>query len=104
MRTTAPWQRGVRTVLNGMMTLAARHDPIRSNLVRDSGRITGVTTQKPATALELDQVHELREELAVDERAAGWGLPDFVDFMFATGLRIGETTATTWDAWIWARG
>lgn len=87
-----------RTVLNGMMTLAARHDAIRSNPVRDSGRITGVTTQKPATALELDQVHELRSKLAADERAVGWDLPDFVDFMLATGLRIGEATATTWDA------
>ena len=27
----------------------------------------------------------------------GWDRPDFVDFMLATGLRIGEATATTWD-------
>lgn len=88
----------VRTVLNGMMTLAARHDAIKSNPVRDAGRITGTRPQKPAAALALDQVRDLRSKLAADERAVGWDLPDLVDFMLATGLRIGEASAVTWDA------
>lgn len=88
----------VRTVLNGMMTLAARHDAIASNPVRNSGRTTGTRPQKPATALELDQVRNLRSRLAADQRALDWDLPDFVDVMLATGLRIGEASAITWDA------
>ena len=88
----------VRTVLNGIMTLAARHDAIKSNPVRHSGRLTGVKPSKPAVALTLDQVRDLRAKLASNQRALGWDLPDFIDFMLATGLRIGEASATTWDA------
>jgi hypothetical protein len=61
----------VRTVLNGMMTLAARHDAIKSNPVRDSGHITGTKPSTPAVALDLDQVRDLRAKLAGDTRAVG---------------------------------
>jgi len=85
-----------RTVLSGVLGLAARHDAIESNPVRDAAPIHG--TKKPAAALSLDQARQLRARVAADPKAAGWDLVDFADMMLATGLRIGETAAITWPA------
>jgi integrase len=41
---------------------------------------------------------ELRRLLTVDRKAQDWDLVDFIDMMLATGKRIGETAALTWDA------
>jgi len=85
-----------RTVLNGVVGLAARHNAIRSNPVRDAARIRhGV--KKSAVALELAQVYDLRVQLAANPKAKEWDLLDFVDMMLATGKRIGETAAIPWD-------
>jgi integrase len=66
-----------RTVLSGMVGLAVRHEALERNPVRDVGRI---------------------ESESSSARASGWDLVDFTDFMPATGLRIGEAAAVTWDA------
>lgn len=86
-----------KSVLSGMFGLAARHDAIASNLVRDASRIK-VGQRRTAVALSADQVAEMRAKLAADEKARAWDLLDFVDTMLATGQRIGETSAVTWDA------
>lgn len=88
--------RTTRTVLSGMLGLAARHDALDRNPVRDAAAIRGKS--KLAHALELEQVWDLRAKLAVDEKAIDLDLVDFVDMMLATGLRIGETAAITWPA------
>src|SRR4051794_30851528 len=85
-----------RTVLSGVLGLAARHDALSGNLVRDAASIP--SKRKVASSLSLDQVHDLRARLAVDEKAYEQDLPDFVDMMLATGLRIGETAAIRWSA------
>lgn len=71
--------------------------PIRSNPVRDTARIKH-GDKKSAVALGLDQVHDLRAKLAADLKAKDWDLRDFVDMMLATGKRIGENSAITWDS------
>jgi integrase len=43
-------------------------------------------------------VQDLRAKLAVDVKAQAQDLPDLVDMMVATGLRIGETLAIRWSA------
>ncbi len=48
--------------------------------------------------MDLTQVYDLRVKLAADQKARNWDLLDFVDLMLATGKRIGETCAITWDA------
>jgi hypothetical protein len=78
-----------KTVLNGVLGLAARHDAIRANPVRDTARIKH-GEKKNAVALTLTQVYELRVKLAADQKARDWDLLDFVDMMLATGKRIGE--------------
>jgi integrase len=86
-----------KTVLNGVLGLAARHDAIRANPVRDTARIKH-GEKKSAVALTLTQVYDLRVKLAADQKARDWDLLDFIDMMLATGKRIGENSAITWDA------
>ncbi|HEY2700613.1 MAG TPA: site-specific integrase [Pseudonocardiaceae bacterium] len=87
----------VRTVLNGVLGLATRHDVYDHNPAREVRRIDGAPA-KPARALELDQARDLRAKIACDQVAVDRGLPDFTDMMLATGLRIGEAAAIVWDA------
>lgn len=86
-----------KTVLTGVLGLAARHDAIRTNPVRDTARIKH-GEKKTAVALGIDQVYDLRIKLAADQKARDWDLLDFVDMMLATGKRIGENSAITWEA------
>jgi integrase len=84
-----------RVVLSGM-ALAARHEGITHNPLREVSAIA--TTTKDARALTLDEVRTLRAAARADAQAVDRNLPDLVDFMLGTGLRIGETLAMTWDA------
>ena len=54
--------------------------------------------QKEARSLTLDEVRKLRAGLADDTKAVGRDVPMLVDFMLATGMRIGEVLAIVWDA------
>jgi integrase len=85
-----------RTVLSGMVGLAVRHDALDRNPVRDVGRIE--STASSAKALTVEQAVELRTKIHADQQCRDWDLVDLTDFMLATGLRIGETAAVTWDA------
>jgi integrase len=77
--------------------LAARHDAIRANPVHRTAWIKQ-GEKKSAVALDLAQVYNLRVKLAGDRKAQDWDLLDFMDMTLATGKRIGETCAITWDA------
>jgi len=86
-----------RSVLSGMCLLAARHDALDRNPVRDAGTVSSARKRAPR-ALTVDQVHELRAALSTDPKAVTHDLADFVAFMLATGMRVGEAAAVTWDA------
>jgi integrase len=88
--------KATRTVLSGMFGLAARHDAMPSNPVRDTARLP--TKAKVHRTLTLEEVWDLRAKIAVDQKAIDWDLVDLVDMMLATGLRIGETAAITWSS------
>jgi integrase len=86
-----------RTVLSGMCGLAARHDALDRNPVRDAGSISS----KPKNAPRSLAAHEMRQLLAYltyVPKAQERDLPDFVGFMAATAMRIGEAAAAMWDA------
>lgn len=85
-----------KTVLSGIMRLAARHDATDTNPVRDAAKIE--VQKKPARALELDEVRALRAGLREDKQARARDVPILVDFMLGTGMRIGETIGVTWEA------
>jgi integrase len=84
-----------RSVLSGMCALAARHDALPHNPVKDLGRINGRPKTAPR-ALTLPELRQLRAALTYDDKAIARDLPDLVAFLMATGLRIGEACALTW--------
>lgn len=88
--------RTTRSVLSGMCGLAARHDALDRNPVRDAGRLP--TPKRPLPrALTAEQVRQLRALLTYDERAINRDVPDLISIMLATGLRIGEATGIFWE-------
>jgi integrase len=86
-----------RTVLSGMCGLAARCDALDRNPVREASAITRTAPRKPPQALTAAQASQLRAALTYDEKAVKRDLPDLVSGMLATGLRVGEVCALTWD-------
>src|SRR3954449_12026210 len=86
-----------RSVLSGMCALAARHDALPHNPVKDLGRLNGRPKTAPR-ALTLPELRQLRAALTYDEKAIARDLPDLVAFLMATGLRIGEACGLTWNA------
>jgi integrase len=87
-----------RTVIGGVLGLATRHDVYDHNPAREIERIRAPKKKAAARALELEQAQDLRARIAADEKARGRDLPDFVDMMLGTGMRIGEAAAVVWDA------
>jgi integrase len=86
-----------RTVLSGLCAIALRHDALERNPVRDATPIARTIPQKAPVALTLAQAAQLRALITYDDQAVGRDLPDLVSMMLATGLRIGEVCALTWD-------
>ena len=85
-----------KTVLSGIMGMAARHEAIAHNPLKEVSAIA--TPRKEARSLTLDEVRTIRAGIRADAKAVERDLPDLVDFMLGTGLRIGETLATVWPA------
>jgi integrase len=88
-----------RTVLNGVLGLAVRHGAVKANPMRDVGRVTqGRRTQKrrPRAMTQLERDDWL-QKMEADIVASARDLPDLTRFMLATGCRIGEALAVTFD-------
>jgi integrase len=81
-----------------MAGLATRHDALEHNPVRDAGRISPGKPKRVPRALNVAETRELRTWLSNDDKARERDLPDLVDMLLATGLRVGEALAVTWDA------
>lgn len=91
-----------KVVLSGMLGLAARHDAVRTNPIRDVSMPRN--KRKPVRALTVDDIEVLRRGVALwqtDPHQRGPkrapDLLDVVDFMLATGARIGELGAIRWS-------
>lgn len=84
--------KSARAALSGMLGLAATHDAISVNPVRDTTAISRKTKSKPR-ALTPDEADDLCDKLRAHERALMLDLPDLVEFCLATGARIGEALA-----------
>lgn len=83
-----------RTVLTGVLGLAARMGALDANPMRDVGTIR--TEKAEVQALALKEVQELRAKLHLDDDALSRDVPDGVDYMLGTGARIGEALACRW--------
>jgi integrase len=86
-----------RVVLTGMLSMAARHDAVDHNPVRETTPRT--VAPAAARALTVDEVAHLRRNVtswAGSNRAGparGMALPEIVDLLLGTGARIGEILA-----------
>ncbi|WAL65920.1 tyrosine-type recombinase/integrase [Amycolatopsis cynarae] len=85
-----------RTVLSGMLGLAARYDAISTNPTRDTRRISAGQTKQPR-ALDAMERTQWLAQLESNDKAVRWDLPDLSKFMMATGVRIGEALGVFWD-------
>ncbi len=83
--------RAARRALSSLCNEAVRHQAIGRNPVRDSRPIP--CEHRPARALTRAEAVDLQTRLAADPRAVRLDLPDLVQFMLGTGVRIGEATA-----------
>ncbi|MFI5959783.1 tyrosine-type recombinase/integrase [Cryptosporangium sp. NPDC051539] len=85
-----------RSILSGMSKIAVTHGALTVNPVRDVAPISTKPKKKPR-ALKVAEVRQLRAFLTYDHKAVLRDLIDFVDIIIATGARIGEASAITWD-------
>jgi integrase len=80
-----------RSVLSSMFATAVRHGALSTNPVRDTSPIA--IAKRHARALTVDEVERMTTLLRASSRSVELDLPDFVDWMLGTGMRIGETCA-----------
>ena len=92
----APTAKLVRTVLSGVLGLAVRHGALPTNPVREIANVGGQPKRRPR-ALSAEERKAWVSRLAGDEDARRKDLPDLCAFMLATGVRIGEALALSWD-------
>ncbi|WP_216912508.1 site-specific integrase [Nocardia noduli] len=89
-----PTAKLAKTCLSGMWTLASRYGASAGNIVKLLAAIK--VEDKPVVAWSLDEVQRIRAGLHTDRRALLNGIADLVDFLLATGCRIGEAMALKW--------
>ena len=82
-----------RSALSGMFALAFSYRAVSDNPVRDVS--VAVERRKPK-ALGIDDTRDLLGRLRADEKSVRADLPDLVEFLAATGCRIGEALAVRW--------
>jgi integrase len=85
-----------RSVLSNIGAFAARHDALDRNPVRDTTAISVKVKKGPPRSLSLTEARQLRAALSYDDQAIVRDIPDLVDGLLITGLRLGEVTAITW--------
>lgn len=88
--------RSARTVLSGVLGYAARMGAVPANPVRDISPIRSAR-RSPVRALSRDEVAELLGALDGNRTARRADLPDLMRLMLATGSRLGEALAVSWD-------
>lgn len=85
----------VKTVLSGLVGMAARHGAIASNPLRDVATIK--QPEKEVRVLGLEQLWDLRDRMYADDLLFLQDVPEPIDYMLGTGVRIGELLATRWS-------
>lgn len=81
-----------KSVLSLVLAMATRHGALDANPVRDVARISTGRKARPR-ALTRDEEAAMLEKVAGDERAVELDVPELVEFLDGTGMRIGEALA-----------
>ncbi|EHR52143.1 site-specific recombinase XerC [Saccharomonospora marina XMU15] len=95
-RRSAATAKVVRSVVSGVMGLAARHGATATNPTRETKKISS-GRKRSVRALTADERVRWLAQLEADPFAVRKDLPDLTRFMLATGVRIGEALAVSWD-------
>ena len=82
-----------RACLSGMFALAIADGAVLANPVRDAATRMNTSAKKAPRALTVADTERLVELFRTSPRAAELDLADIVDWMLATGARIGEAVA-----------
>jgi integrase len=82
-----------RSCLSGMFALAVADGAVTVNPVRDAPARLNTTPKKAPHALTRDEADRLVELFRTSTHAVVLDLPDLVEWMLATGCRIGEALA-----------
>ena len=69
---------------------------MQTNPTRDVRRITGGARRKPRALTDTERA-QWHSRLRADPDAVRRDLPDLTDWLLATGVRIGEALAVSWD-------
>lgn len=86
--------KSAKSVLSGMVKLALLYDALDQNPIRDSISVSAGRPDNPPDALTPEQVDDLCDKLRSDTDAVErFDVADLVEFMLATGARIGEVCA-----------
>jgi integrase len=85
-----------RTVLSGICGWLVRRDALSHNPVRDATPLQGDHDRTPR-ALTPAQIRDWLKVLDADPMAQRWDLPQLARFILATGLRLGEALAVSWQ-------
>ncbi len=88
-------QRGIRTVLSGIMAVGVEEGVIDHNPVRDLPDITGGTV-RAAKAMKQVSLTTFFARVDGDTIARRQDLPDFLRFTFGTANRFGESLGARW--------
>lgn len=84
-----------KTVLSLLLGLAVRHGAIRTNPIRDVARIKRGQRKDRPRALTVAETNDAISKARTDPRANLQDVVDLMEFMFGTGLRIGEACGLT---------
>lgn len=84
-----------RSIVSGVCGLAVRRDAMRSNPVRDVGRLEG--QDRVARALTPEECAQWLAIVDADGFACARDLPDLTRFLLGTGVRLGEALGVCWD-------
>jgi integrase len=85
--------KSTRNVLSGILGMAVRHGRLPANPVAEASAQRTPRSRPGPRALTPDESHQLRTLLAADPTAVRHDLPDLVEFLLGTGVRIGEACA-----------
>ena len=85
--------KSTRNVLSGVLGMAVRHGRLPANPVAEASPQRTPRTRPGPRALTPEEAQQLRTRLAADPTAVGHDLPDLIELLLGTGLRIGEACA-----------
>jgi integrase len=92
----APTAKSSRTVISGVLGWAARQDAVTVNATKNTTPISTKPVKQPR-ALTIEEIGRYLDRLAHDDLAVRHDLIDLTAYSLATGTRIGESLAVSWD-------